>query len=421
MKLALLASAVLLAACAAAESQTTDRIDGVSGNAPATGADAASRPAGAPAETQPPNAPDQLPAFAGQTRAPAAKPTPVRVETVVEGLSSAWAMEFLPDGRMIVTEKAGTMRVIGDDGTAVEVDGVPEVDDRGQGGLLDVAVSPSFSDDGLIYWSFAEPRDGGNGTTLARGRLLEDDGEARLGNVEILFRQMPTWRSTKHYGSRIVFAPDDMLYLTVGERSDPQPRVQAQDLDSHLGKVIRLKRDGSVPPDNPFAGQADARPEIWSYGHRNTQSATLDGQERLWIVEHGPRGGDELNRPEAGKNYGWPVITYGLDYSGQSIGEGITNKEAMEQPVYYWDPVIAPSGMAYYDADLFPQWQDSMLIGGLVSRGLVRLTMENDRVVSEERIDLGARIRDVKVGPDGAVYAVTDRGDGRILRIAPAT
>jgi glucose/arabinose dehydrogenase len=321
---------------------------------------------------------------------------------------------------MILTEKAGTMKII-DQGSAETVGGVPEVDARGQGGLLDVAVSPDFAEDRLIYWSFSEPREGGNGTTLARGRLEEQDGEARLTGVEILFRQMPTWDSTRHYGSRIVFADGDMLYLTLGERSDPRPRVQSQDLRSHLGKVIRINRDGSVPQDNPFAGRDDARAEIWSYGHRNLQSATLDGQGRLWTVEHGPRGGDELNRPEPGKNYGWPVITYGLEYSGRPVGEGLTAKEAMEQPVYYWDPVIGPSGMAYYDSSLFPQWQGSMLIGGLVSEGIVRLTLEDGRVTSEERIDLDVRIRDVKVGPDGAVYAVTDRGDGRILRIVPAT
>jgi glucose/arabinose dehydrogenase len=418
---ALLASAVLLAACGTVDANDAQRSDDVTGNLPATGAEAAARPDRAPVETSPPNAPDQQPAFAGQTRAPAAEPTPVAVTVVADGLESAWALEFLPDGRMLVTEKAGTMRILpaGGDGAAIEVAGVPEVDARGQGGLLDVALSPAFADDRLIYFSFSEPREGGNGTTLARARLAEDGSTARLENVEILFRQLPTWQSTKHYGSRIVFTPDGRLFLTLGERSDPEPRVQSQWLNSHFGKVIRLNLDGSVPDDNPFVGQDDAKPEIWSYGHRNLQSATLDGQGRLWTVEHGPRGGDELNRPEPGKNHGWPVITYGVDYSGRPIGQGITAKEGMEQPVYYWDPVIAPSGMAYYDADLFPEWRGSLLIGGLASQGLVRLTLDGDRVAGEERIDLGHRIRDVKVGPDGAVYAVTDRAGGQILRVAP--
>ena len=387
---ALLTSAAFLVACSTAESQTNAL----------------------------PNAPDQRPAFAGQTRAPAATPTPVRVETVASGLDGAWAMEFLPDGRMLVTEKAGRLRIVTGD-AMIDVAGVPEVDDRGQGGLLDVALGPDFATDRLVYISYAEPRDGGNGTTLARGRLVEEGGKARLDEVQVLFRQLPSWDSTKHYGSRIVFTPDGKLYLTVGERSDPRPRVQAQDLNSHLGKVIRLNPDGTVPADNPFVGRADAKPEIWSYGHRNLQSATADGQGRLWTVEHGPKGGDELNRPEPGKNYGWPVITYGLDYSGRPIGDGITQHAGMEQPVYYWDPVIGPSGMAYYDQTLFAGWQGDLLVGGLVSQGIVRLELADDRVVGEERIDLGARIRDVKIGPDGAVYAVTDRGDGRILKLTP--
>ena len=376
--------------------------------------------AAASVETGPPNAPNQSPAFAGQTRAPAATPTAVQVDEFIDGLDHPWALEFLPDGRMLVTEKAGVMLLIGADGTGkTEVSGLPPVDDRGQGGLLDVAISPDYANDHRIYVSFSEPRADGNGTTLASARLEEGPGSARLDDLKILFRQVPSWQSTKHFGSRIVIAPDGTLFLTLGERSLPEPRKQAQRLDSDLGKVVRIDPDGSVPSDNPFVGQAGARPEIWSYGHRNMQGATLDGQGRLWTVEHGPRGGDELNRPEAGKNYGWPVITYGIDYSGQPIGAGITAKAGMEQPVYYWDPVIAPSGMAYYDGEQFPGWRGNFLIGGLQSRGIVRLVMANGRVSAEERIDLGARIRDVKVGPDDAVYALTDGSDGRILKILP--
>jgi glucose/arabinose dehydrogenase len=406
---ALLATAALLAACSPAPH--------ASAQADAVGAGASS--GGAPVETGRPNAPDQKPAFAGQTRAPAVAPTPVKVTTEVEGLDRPWALEFLPDGRMLVTEKPGTLRIVAKGADGIEVGGVPKVDARGQGGLLDVALSPAFADDRMIYFSFSEPRDDGNGTSLARARLVEENGNARLEDVQVLFRQMPSWQSTMHFGSRIVFTPDGKLFLTMGERSLPEPRVQAQDLASDLGKVVRLNPDGSVPDDNPFVGRDDARPEIWSYGHRNVQSATLDGDGRLWTVEHGPKGGDELNRPEAGKNYGWPVITYGIDYSGKPIGQGITAKEGMEQPVYYWDPVIAPSGMAFYDGQMFPEWRGSMLIGGLVGHGIVRVVLEGDRVAGEERIDLDARIRDVKVGPDGAVYAVTDGESGRILRITP--
>jgi glucose/arabinose dehydrogenase len=239
--------------------------------------------------------------------------------------------------------------------------------------------------------------------------------------VQVVFRQMPAWENNMHFGSRLVFAPDGKLFVTVGERSDREPRVQAQQLSSGLGKVFRINPDGSAPADNPFAGRSDAQPAIWSYGHRNTQSATLDRSGRLWIVEHGPRGGDELNRPEPGKNYGWPEVTYGVEYSGQEVGRGVTQRQGTEQPVYYWDPVIAPSGMATYDGTLFPAWRGAFIVGGLVSQGLVVLRMENDRVAAEERISLGARVRDVRVGPDGAVYALTEtRGGGpsRIVRIA---
>ena len=374
------------------------------------------------AETAPPNAPDQKPAFPGQTRAPLpAQPTAVAVTTVAEGIQGGWGFEIMPDGRMLVTEKSGRLRIVANGRPGSPVAGVSAVDSRGQGGLLDVALSPGFPQDRLVYLSFSEPRQGGgNGTSVARGRLVEEGGQARLDNVEIVFRQMPAWDNNMHFGSRLVFAPDGKLFITVGERSDREPRVQAQRLSSGLGKVFRINPDGTVPPDNPFVGKGDAQPAIWSYGHRNTQSASLDTSGRLWIVEHGPRGGDELNRPEPGRNYGWPEVTYGIEYGGQPLG--VTQREGTEQPAYYWDPVIAPSGMAAYDGALFPNWRGALIVGGLVSQGLVVLRMENDRVASEERVSLGSRIRDVKVGPDGAVYALTEtRGGGpsRILRVAP--
>lgn len=376
------------------------------------------------AETRPPNAKNQRPAFAGQTRAPKpAQATAVEVSEVVKGLPQAWALEFLPDGRMLVTAKEGTMHIVSPSGEiGPAIGGVPKVDARGQGGLLDVALSPSFSEDNMVYWSFSEPRgEGKNGTSVARGKLVEAGGTAKLEDVQVIFRQMPAWDSTKHFGSRLVWAPDGKLFVTVGERSNPDSRVHAQDLDYGMGKVFRINADGSAPGGNPFAGRKDAQPEIWSYGHRNLQAATLDGQGRLWTVEHGPKGGDELNRPEAGKNYGWPVITYGIDYNGRPIGQGITAKEGMEQPVYFWDPVIAPSGMAWYGDGPIAAWQNSLLIGGLGSGDLVVLKIDGERVASEERLPLDARIRDVKIGPDGSVYALTEGGDGSsILKIGAA-
>lgn len=373
--------------------------------------------AGTPAETQAPNAPNQQPAFEGQTRAPQPPSRPeIRTDVVASDLPHLWAMEFLPDGRMLVTAKAGAMHIIGTDGTAgPEIANVPKVLANGQGGLLDVALAPDYETSGKIFFSFSEPRDDGNGTSVASARLVPDDqGGGTLENVEVIFRQMPSYDGNKHFGSRLAFGPQGELYVTVGERSDREPRVQAQDLQSGLGKIFRITQTGEAFNGNPFAGQDNAQPEIWSLGHRNLQSATIDGQGRLWTVEHGPRGGDELNLPQAGKNYGWPEVTYGVEYSGANVGEGITQMADTEQPVYYWDPVIAPSGMAYYDAEAIPEWKGAFLVGGLVSQGVVVLHMENDRVKHEERVDLGARIRDVKVGPDGAVYAVTEqRGGGQ--------
>jgi aldose sugar dehydrogenase len=341
----------------------------------------------------------------------------LRVDTVARGLVHPWGLEFLPDGRMLVSERPGRLRIVEKDGKLGEpLANVPKVFARGQGGLLDVALDPKFAENRLVYLSYAEPGDGGTaGTAVARGTL----GASGLDNVRVIYRQQPKVSGPNHFGSRLVFARDGTLFITQGERFDHSD--QAQDLGSLLGKTVRINPDGSVPRDNPFVGREGARPEIWSLGHRNVQAAEIHPDTgQLWTVEHGARGGDELNHPEAGKNYGWPVISYGRHYSMRKIGDG-THKAGMEQPVYYWDPVIAPSGMAFYTADKFHGWKGSILVGSLTPGGLVRLALENGRVAREERYlgDLNERIRDVKQGPDGLVYLLTDADDGRILRVSP--
>jgi glucose/arabinose dehydrogenase len=334
--------------------------------------------------------------------------------TVARGLENPWGLAFLPDGRMLVTERPGRLRIVTADGrVGAPVTGVPAVQARGQGGLLDVEVDPDFARNQLVYLSFAEPGEGGASTAVARGRLVDN----ALLDVRVIYSQRPKVEGAGHFGSRLVFSRDGHLYITQGDRQ--QYRERAQDLRQGMGKIVRIRPDGTIPPDNPFVGRADAQPEIWSYGHRNLQGAALDPEtNRLWTVEHGARGGDELNHPEAGKNYGWPVITYGRDYSGFRIGEG-TAKAGMEQPVYYWDPVIAPSGLAYYTGDRYPGWRGNFVIGGLASMTLVRLEMQDGRVVKETRYlgELRERIRDVVQGPDGYLYLLTDSNDGRLLRV----
>jgi glucose/arabinose dehydrogenase len=356
-------------------------------------------------------------AQAPRSPTPDPKPLPARVASVVSGLEHPWGLAFLPDGDMLVTERPGRLRRITKDGKiSAPTAGLPKIFVSGQGGLLDVVLSPNFAEDRLVYFSFAEPGEGGAGTAVARGRL----GERGLENAQVVWRQQPKVQGPNHWGSRIVFAHDGTMFVTMGDRYSYRDR--AQDLSVTLGKVVHINADGSVPRDNPFVGRDGARPEIWSYGHRNVQAATLDPQTgQLWTVEHGARGGDELNHPQAGKNYGWPVITYGVDYSGAKIGEG-TAKPGMEQPVYYWDPVIAPSGAVFYTGSAYAGWRGSLLVGSLTPGGLVRLVLENERVAREERYregDLDERVRDVVQGPDGLVYLLTDSRNGRVLRLDP--
>jgi glucose/arabinose dehydrogenase len=362
-----------------------------------------------------------LHALAAQAQAlrsptPDGKPFPGRVTTIARGLDHPWGLALLPDGGMLVTERPGHLRRIAADGKVSDpLAGVPEVFARGQGGLLDVALSPDFARDRLVYLSFSEPGAGGAGTAVARGRL----GERALEDTQVIWRQQPKVEGSNHWGSRLVFAPDGTLYVTLGDRQ--AYRQQAQDLDGTLGKVVRINPDGSTPRGNPFA-QGGGRPEIWSYGHRNIQGAALHPETgQLWTVEHGARGGDELNQPQRGRNHGWPVITYGVDYSGAKIGEG-TAKAGMEQPVYYWDPVIAPSGAVFYTGTAFSGWQGDLLIGSLNPGGLVRLVLRDGRVAVEERYrgrELRARVRDVQQGADGSIYLLTDSYDGQVLRLTP--
>jgi aldose sugar dehydrogenase len=377
--------------------------------------------------TRPPNGEGQKPAFAGQTRAPEQNlNVAFDVVTVSEGLANPWGLAFLPDGKMLVTERPGRLRVVSADGKQLSepVAGLPAVDARGQGGLLDVAADPAFQKNQLIYWSYAEPGTNANNSAVARGKFV-DGAVPKVENVEVIFHQAPSLTSTQHYGGRLVFSRDGTLFITLGERSITEGRLQAQRMDGLLGKIVRLNPDGSIPKDNPFVGKDGVRPEIWSYGHRNVEAATLHPDTgELWEVEHGTRGGDELNVVRKGKDYGWPTIAYGIEYQGGPITGGIQQKEGMEQPRYYWDPVIAPSGMVFYTGKLFPTWQNSLFIGGLGSTNLVRLTLKGELVIGEERLlqDLQPqreRIRDVRQGPDGALYVLTDSPQGRILKLVP--
>jgi aldose sugar dehydrogenase len=342
------------------------------------------------------------------------------VQTVASGLSHPWAIAFLPDGRLLVTERPGRMHIVGSDGKlSPALAGVPKVMASGQGGLHDVILDRNYAQNHTIYFCYAEPADGGARTALARARLI-DEGVPRLDDVKVIFHQDGPLSSGNHYGCRIVQTPDDNLFMTAGEHFTT--RDQAQNLGNHLGKIIRIRPDGSVPPDNPFVKRSGAKPEIWSYGHRNPQGLALHPTTgKLWEHEHGPRGGDEVNIIEKGKNYGWPVIGYGIDYNGARIHES-THKEGMEQPIWYWVPSIAPSGMAFTPDSVIPAWRNSLFVGALAGEALVRLELDGEKIAKEERLlqPLHERIRDVRQGPDGALWLATDNSAGRILRVAPA-
>ncbi len=341
----------------------------------------------------------------------------LKVTTVVKNLANPWGMAFLPDGRMLITERPGRLRIYSQGQISAPVTGTPLVYNQGQGGLLDVAIDPNFSKNQWIYLSYAEAGTGGvAGTAVMRGKL---NGNT-LQDTQVLFRQLPKLSTGNHFGSRLVFDGSGYLFVTLGENNN---RITSQYLDHHQGKIIRIWPDGSIPGDNPFIGQVNAKPEIWSYGHRNPQGATLNPWTgKLWMNEHGPMGGDEINIPQAGKNYGWPIITYGIDYNGQPIPESTgTSAPGMEQPVHYWVPSIAPSGMAFYDGNKNSAWYGNLFVGGLAAQQLVRLEVNGEAIVREERLlsELGYRIRSVKTGPDGGLYLLTDSANGLLLKIDP--
>ena len=365
-----------------------------------------------PVETNKANS-EYKPAFEGQTRIKGVKTTtPYKADKIAEALGRPWAIVPMPDGRLMITEKSGYMAIHSADGALVKkVTGFPKVDDRGQGGMLDVAFDPDFAKNRTMYWSFSEKYGEGNLMAVAKGQLSAN--ESTVQNPKVIFRATPALKSEAHYGSRIVFDKDGNMFVSTGERSILEGRKQAQFLKSGLGKIFKLTKDGKPASGNPFINQANAMPEIYSYGHRNAQGLDLQPETgELWNVEFGPRGGDELNQPKAGKNYGWPIITYGIEYGGNKIGDSIQQKEGMEQPVYYWDPVVSPSGMVFYTGDAIPEWKNNLFIAALSGLHIARLVIDNNKVVGEERLleDKKERFRDV-AQLNGVLYAVTDGGN----------
>jgi aldose sugar dehydrogenase len=368
-------------------------------------------------ETKSPNS-DYKPAFQGQTRIGAVvTKTPYEGKVLTTDLKLPWGIASMPDGRFIVTEKEGTIKIVSASGiVGGAIKGVPKVSSDGQGGLLGICLDPDFTNNKMVYWAFSEPLPEGNITSVAKGKLSSD--ETSLENVTVIYRATPAYKGTLHYGGRVLFSKDGNLFVTTGERSDKVTRPQAQDLNSGLGKIIRITVDGKPASGNPFAGNTKARPELYSYGHRNVQGIALHpATGDLWETEFGPRGGDEINRIVPGKNYGWPIITYGIEYRGDKIGDAIQQKSGLEQPVYYWDPVISPSGITFYNGEGIPEWKNNLFISALSGMHICRIVIENNKVVGEERLLTGEkqRFRDIAQGIDGALYAVTDQG--RLYRI----
>ncbi len=372
----------------------------------------------APVETNEPNS-AYKPAFEGQTRIAGVKTsTAYESKAISEGLKNPWGITSLPDGRLLITEKAGTMRIAKVTGELSEpITGIPTVNPDGQGGLLGIRVDPDFDSNRMIYWVFSEKRPDGNLTAVAKGKLSAD--EKKIEGATVIYRATPAYKGDLHYGGRILIDKEGNLVVSTGERSDTVTRPQAQHLNSSLGKVLRITKEGKPVAGNPFEGQKDAKPEIYSYGHRNVQGLAFHPVTGdLWETEFGPRGGDEVNRIEPGKNYGWPTITYGIEYAGPKVGAGIQQKDGMEQPVYYWDPVLSPSGITFYTGDAIPEWKNNLFISGLSSMHIARLVIENNKVVGEERLlsKEGQRFRDITQGKDGALYTVTDQG--KLYRIS---
>ncbi|MFL5811572.1 MAG: PQQ-dependent sugar dehydrogenase [Flavisolibacter sp.] len=369
-------------------------------------------------ETKKPNS-NYKPAFKGQTRIAAVKTkTPYSAKMISNALKHPWGIRSLPDGRFLITEREGTMRIATSTGeVSAPITGIPKVNSGGQGGLLGLTIDPDFQNNRMVYWSFSESTGQANETAIAKGSLSKD--ETKIENAKVIYRATPAHNSVLHYGGRILFDKTGNLIISTGERSDLVTRPLAQDLNAALGKIIRITKDGQPAPGNPFIGRSGVRPEIYSYGHRNVQGLAINPVTGdLWETEFGPLGGDEVNRIQPGKNYGWPTITYGLEYSGEKVGAGIQQKDGLEQPVYYWDPVVSPSGITFYTGDQIPEWKNNLFIGGLSSMHIARLVIKDNRVVGEERLlsEENQRFRDVTQGKDGALYAITD--DGRLYRIA---
>ncbi|MGV8963004.1 MAG: PQQ-dependent sugar dehydrogenase [Candidatus Saccharimonadaceae bacterium] len=371
-----------------------------------------------PVETQQPNT-KYIPAFEGQTRINGVKTkTQFEVKIIAQGLSNPWAVTSLPDGTLLITEKAGKLRIATTTGDLSEaITGFPEVDDRKQGGLLDVAPAPDFETSRMLYFTFAEKKSEGSLTAVGKGKLSAD--KTKIENFKVIFRAIPYFNNSMHFGSRIVFDKKGNIFVSTGERSDMATRPKAQFLDNGYGKVLYITTEGKPVEGNPFVNTPGALPEIYSYGHRNAQGLDIHPETGdLWLSEMGPRGGDEINLIKPGKNYGWPTITYGIEYDGNIVGEGITQKEGMEQPVYYWDPVLSPSGMAFYNSSDIPEWKNNLFIGGLNSKHISRIVIKENKVIGEERLleKENQRFRDIGMGKDGALYAVTD--EGRLYRIS---